>query len=85
MQEVRFDRLSAGASSPILHGVIGEKQMTKHTYRMASAEELYALEMQARRLRSQAVANALRNGVKAVRSYFARPASAPRGRMVRHA
>jgi hypothetical protein len=52
---------------------------------MPSAEELYALEMQARRLRSQAVAEAFRKGVKAVRSYFARPASAPRGRMVRHA
>jgi hypothetical protein len=59
--------------------------MTKYTYRIPSAEELYALEMQARRLRSQAVASAFRNGVKAVRSYFSRPATAPRGRMVRHA
>ena len=59
--------------------------MTKYRYRVPSAEELYALEMQARRMRSQAVADAFRNGVKAVRSYFSRPAGAPRGRIVRHA
>jgi len=56
---------------------------TKYTVRMPSAEELYALELQARRMRSQAVAEAFRNGVKAVRAFFARPASTTR--TMRHA
>ena len=58
---------------------------TKYAYPMPSAEELYALELQARRMRSQAVAEAFRNGVKAVRAFFARPASAPSTRTMRHA
>jgi hypothetical protein len=46
---------------------------------------LYAFEREARRLRAQAIAEAFNNGVKAVRAFFARPASAPRARTVRHA
>ena len=57
--------------------------MTKTTYRVPSAEELYALEMQARRMRSQAVAEAFRKGVKAVRAFFARRPSSTR--TLRHA
>jgi hypothetical protein len=46
---------------------------------------LYAFEREARRLRAQALAEAFNNGVKAVRAFFARPASAHRARTVRHA
>ena len=59
---------------------------TKYTYRMPSAEELYALELQARRMRSQAIAEAFGNAAKAVRAYFARRhASRPGARTMRHA
>jgi hypothetical protein len=58
---------------------------TKYTVRMPSADELYALELQARRMRSQAVAAAFSNAVKAVRAYFARRASRSSTRTMRHA
>ena len=45
--------------------------MTKYTYRVPSAEELYALEMQARRMRSQAMAEAFRKAAAAIKGLFA--------------
>lgn len=45
--------------------------MTKTTYRIPSAEELYALEMQARRLRAQAVAEAFHKAASAIKGLFA--------------
>jgi hypothetical protein len=58
---------------------------TKHMYRTPSIEELYALEHEARRLRAQAVAEFFRGAVKTVRGAFAREATAPAPRTMRHA
>jgi hypothetical protein len=57
---------------------------TKYTYRMPSVEELYAFELQARRMRSQAVAEGFRKGFNAVRGFFSR-ASTHATRTARHA
>jgi len=54
--------------------------MTKTTYRIPSAEELYALEMKARRLRSQAVADAFHKAASVIKGLFARSP-----RIARHA
>jgi hypothetical protein len=55
------------------------------TYRSPSIEELYAFELEARRLRAEAISEAFRNGVKAVRAFFARPVAPQGTRTVRHA
>jgi hypothetical protein len=81
MQEVRFDRLSLEAAGPILQSVIGEKQMTKLNTKYPTPEELYAVEMEARRLRAQTVAAGFRKAVASVKGLFERPVA----RNVRHA
>ena len=58
---------------------------TKYTYGVPSAEELYALELQARRMRSQVVVDGFRKCFKAVRGFFSRAASTHATRTVRHA
>ena len=58
---------------------------SRYAHRPFSSEELYAFEREARRLRAHAIAGAFSNGVKAVRAFFARSASAHRARTVRHA
>jgi hypothetical protein len=83
MSEVRIDRLSSPFAGPILHGVTGENTMTKFSY--PSTQELYALELAARRARAQAVAEALRSGVAAVKSFFSRGAVAAAPKGMRHA
>ncbi|MGQ0544436.1 MAG: RSP_7527 family protein [Betaproteobacteria bacterium] len=54
---------------------------TKYTYRTPTAAELYAVEQEARRLRAEAIASALKAGVLKVKALFERPVS----RNVRHA
>ena len=54
--------------------------MTKVRY--PTSAELYALELEARRARAMAIAEAFHAAVASVKSFFARPA-APKG--VRHA
>ena len=57
----------------------------KYTYHYPTTEELYAFELEARRLRARAISAAFRNGAKAVRAFFARPAAPQGTRTVRHA
>jgi len=56
---------------------------TQHHY--PNAEELYALELEARRLRAQAMSEAFVAGAAAVRSLFARAVAALSAKVVRHA
>ena len=58
---------------------------TKRPYRDLSSEQLYAFELEVRRLRAQALADALKKAASAIKGLFARPAPAPRARTVRHA
>jgi hypothetical protein len=78
MQDVRIDRLSLDARAPILQYVIGEKPMKEYSYRIPSAEELYAVEAAARRLRAEAMSDAFRKAVASLKSLFV-------SRSVRHA
>jgi hypothetical protein len=59
--------------------------MTKYEYRYPSCEELYALELEARRLRAEALSQALRAGAARVKSLYGRAMSAIGAKVVRHA
>jgi hypothetical protein len=79
MRGVRIDRLSLDTRGLIFSLVktgntASERTdtVTKFTYRHPTSAQLYALELSARRARSQAQARLLRAGVSAVKSLFAR-------------
>jgi len=59
--------------------------ITATTQHYPSREELYALELEARRLRAQAMSEAFAACGSAVRSLFARAVAALSARVVRHA
>lgn len=56
-----------------------------HSFRYPTAEELYALEREARRLRATEVARLLRAGTDAVRSFFRRIVTVRNAKGLRHA
>jgi hypothetical protein len=72
MQDVRIDRLCLGSRGLMLH------DMEKTLYRAPTPEELYALEMRARRERARFIA-------ALVRSAYERVVSALTAKVVRHA
>ena len=57
--------------------------MTKFSY--PSTAELYALEMEARRARAEAIAEAFRSGVSTLKGFFSRGAAVGAPKVVRHA
>jgi hypothetical protein len=59
--------------------------MTKYEYRYPSPEELYALELEARRLRAEALSGAFRTAAASVKSLYGRAMSAIGAKVVRHA
>jgi hypothetical protein len=74
MQDVSIDRLSMARRGLILHGM--KKERT--SIRVATIEELYALERSARAARAEAIAEILK-------SAYDRAVSALSAKVVRHA
>ena len=54
-------------------------------YRLPSAEELYAAEQQARRLRAQALATLIGDAGRGIRALYSRAVNALSTKVVRHA
>lgn len=59
--------------------------MTKYEYRYPRPEELYALELEARRMRAEVLSAAFSAGFANVKSLYGRAISAIGAKVVRHA
>lgn len=78
MQDVRFDRLSLAAAGLIFYPMKKDIDSKAALYRTPTAEELYALELRARRERARVLAAAFK-------SVYERAVSALTAKVVRHA
>ena len=88
MAGVRFHRLSLDLSGRIFIHVKREKEAKESpmtTYRNLTPNELYAIELRARRQRQEELGRLLRAGAVAVKAAYGRTVSYFSAKVVRHA